>query len=403
MLVSRRIAVALGAACLTLFTVVSMAAAAEPSTVTVRVEGANGATLLPQTQVTTTTAPIQLEGGTCSGTSVGGALFDAVHGNWHVKVEGLGVSILGIEGQDFPPFGPEDYVFWSIWKNGTFAEGTCDEGAAQVAPNDHLVFFAQCFATGPFCPSATTPDHFLTMTAPSSSVVGVGEPVSVTVGSLSTSEASPEALPAGVSVSGGPVSSVPGSNGSTALTFNGPGTYTLQAHAPDSVPSEPVNVCVHNGNDGTCGTTGSSSSSSGSSASSGVAGVKTVVNPYTGPFALVAQLAGLANGRVYSRSGAPRLLQGTVLAHSAVTAVDLELRRDYKGRCWTYEGVREKFVHARCGTGRLFKVSSAASFSYLLPSRLAPGRYVLDVHANDAAGNRTALARGSSRIVFDVR
>ena len=52
---------------------------------------------------------------------------------------------------------------------------------------------------------------------------------------------------------------------------------------------------------------------------------------------------------------------------------------------------------------RSFKVSTAPSFSYLLPSTLAPGRYVLDIQATDVAGNRTTLARGTSRIVFYVR
>ena len=49
-----------------------------------------------------------------------------------------------------------------------------------------------------------------------------------------------------------------------------------------------------------------------------------------------------------------------------------------------------------------FKISSGASFSYLLPSALAPGRYVLDVTGSDAAGNTIALARGTSRVVFYV-
>ncbi|HTZ86407.1 MAG TPA: hypothetical protein VMB05_07050, partial [Solirubrobacteraceae bacterium] len=63
----------------------------------------------------------------------------------------------------------------------------------------------------------------------------------------------------------------------------------------------------------------------------------------------------------------------------------------------------ERFQRARCGQGAFFKVGSTPSYSYLLPAALAPGRYVLDVQATDEAGNRTTLARGSSRIVFYVR
>ncbi|MCW3068353.1 MAG: hypothetical protein JWL67_978, partial [Solirubrobacterales bacterium] len=50
-----------------------------------------------------------------------------------------------------------------------------------------------------------------------------------------------------------------------------------------------------------------------------------------------------------------------------------------------------------------FKVSAAALYSYLLPEALRPGRYVLDIQATDVAGNRTTLARGTSRLVFYVR
>jgi hypothetical protein len=50
----------------------------------------------------------------------------------------------------------------------------------------------------------------------------------------------------------------------------------------------------------------------------------------------------------------------------------------------------------------LFSVSKSASFSYLLPAP-GPGRYVFDVQAVDSVGNRTTLARGTSRIMFSVR
>ena len=83
--------------------------------------------------------------------------------------------------------------------------------------------------------------------------------------------------------------------------------------------------------------------------------------------------------------------------------MSLELRRSYKGRCFAFDGVSTRFVKARCGQGSFFKVSNDGLFSYLLPAALAPGRYVLDIEATDAAGNHTALARGSSRVVFYVR
>jgi len=396
---SRRIALALVAACISLSLLASAAIAAEPTTVTVRVEGFNGVTLLPQTQVTTSTAPVPVEGGVCSGTSVGGALYDATHGDWDAKEASTGVEILGIEGVNLPPFGTEDYAYWAIWLNNEFAQnGACAE---QARPNMDIVFAGQCFAMGPNClASATAPDHFLTMTPPTSADVAVGESVSVTVGSLNTGSGASEALPEGVTVTGGPMPVSPSSQGVATLKFTAAGTYTLQARAADSVPSDPYAVCVHNANDGTCGTSGPSGSSSGSS-SGGVLGYSS--SSYKGPYAVVAKLAGLIDNHHYARGRAPRLLAGTVLAHTGIASVSLRLRRSYKGRCYAYKGASTRFGPAHCGEGSFFKVGTQASFSYLLPESLPPGRYVLDVEATDAAGNRTTLARGTSRVVFYVR
>jgi len=409
MLTSRRMSLALGAACMMFAAFASSAWAGEPATVTVRVEGFNGVTLLPQTQVTTSTAPIPVESGSCSGTSAGGALYDATHGNWKVKEEGQGVAILGIDGVNLPPFGSGDYAYWALWVNDKFAElGACSE---ELQAGDHVVFVGQCFALGSECPtSESAPDHFLTETAPSANVANVGEAVSVTIGSLSTASGAGEAtLPTGVTVTGAAQPVSPNDQGVATLSFPSAGNYTIQAHAPDAVPSDPFTICVHNGNDGTCGTTAPTTSSTSTSTSTGTSTAATGVAgfarsaPYTGPYALVARATDLIEDHTYGRTNAPRVLSGTVLAHSAVSTVSLQLRRRYKGRCYAYNGTRERFMPARCGKGSYFKVSTSASYSYLLPAALAPGRYVLDIRATDASDNHTTLARGSSRIVFYVR
>jgi hypothetical protein len=399
---SRRIPLALGAVCLALSVHAAASLAAEPATVTVRVEGFNGATLLSQTQVTTSTAPVPVEGGTCSGTSAGGALYDATHGDWKAKAEAEGVAILGIEGVDLPPFGPGNYAYWAIWLNNGFAQnGACAE---ELGPNADLVFVGQCFALGLECPSSeTAPDHFLTM-APSalrSVSVGVREPVSVTVGSLGTATGAPEALPAGVAVIGGATPVSPSPQGVATLEFSAAGTYTLQARAPDAVPSDPLTVCVHDGNDGTCGT---ASPSAPATPGSGVAGAH-----YAAPGAIVARATGPLDGRVYTHAGAPRLLRGTVDAPAGLKDVEARLTRRRRGRrgrvkCSYYDGRTERFRAMRCGAshGRFFSVGDRTSFSYLLPASLRPGRYVLDLRASDGAGDRTRLARGTSRIVFYV-
>jgi len=73
--------------------------------------------------------------------------------------------------------------------------------------------------------------------------------------------------------------------------------------------------------------------------------------------------------------------------------------------CSFYSGVTDAFKGMRCGAGHghFFSAGSKSSFSYLLPSALAPGRYVLDLEATNGAGERTKLARGSTRLVFYVR
>ena len=402
MLVSRFRVRLLTAIALVIFGVsASSALAGVPTTVTVRVQGVGGETLVPQKEVTTTTTTVPVEGGSCSGTSAGGALYDAAGGNWKAFLTSEGVEIVGIDGVNFPRFSEDPGIYWAVWINGQFAQhGACEE---ELTTNGtHLVFVAQCYEVGPLCATKTAPDHFLTM-APPRSAVNVGEPLSVTIGSLSTELGSPEpSLPPGVTVSAGALSTTPGPGGVATLTFPSAGTYTLQASAPDSVASDAYTVCVHNGNDGTCG---SATSGSGSAALP-----SSLTNtPYTGPFAVVADVTGLLDAHHYSRSQAPRILSGRVTASAAVSGVDLRLTRTVRtrngrSRCSYYNGVTDRFRAMRCGAahGKFFSVGAASSFSYLLPFALPRGRYVLDVQATDAAGSHTQLARGTSRVVFYV-
>ena len=59
----------------------------------------------------------------------------------------------------------------------------------------------------------------------------------------------------------------------------------------------------------------------------------------------------------------------------------------------------------KCGAAnaKFFSIGDRADWSYLLPSKLAKGRYVLDVRATDGTGKAdTTLQRGRNRIVFTV-
>jgi hypothetical protein len=358
--------------------------------VTVRVEGINQ-TLLPPTQVTTDATPVVKDGNnehSCSGASAAGALQLATSGSWGGEwFSGFGYSAETILGEThaFEPGAAANY-FWSYWlDNKASSVGIC-EGELQAGQS--ILFFPECFSETSACPAPPNP---LGISAPA--VAERGAPIGVTV--TSYDNVSGAASPAvGAAVTGGGAGATTDSAGHATLAIPQAGNIQLQVTAPGSVRTE-TTVCVHDGNDGTCGTT---SPSGVSAPAPGVAAAA-----YKGPYAVVAQATGVQDGHFYPRGRGPKVLTGTIATHTSIASVGLKLRRSYRGRCFAYDGVAERFKRARCGEGSFFAVGSAPSFSYLLPAALAPGRYVLDMQASDAAGNRTTLARGTSRIVFYVR
>lgn len=399
MLPVRRVSVALILAAIASLSLCSSSLAAQPSTVTVRVVGLTGTTLLAQTQVTTTTTSLLPDGEhECSSTSAGGALYDATHGNWVVKYDsGIGYEIDGLQGLNFPPFSassPPD-AYWSFWLDDAPASmGACEQ---EVAPGADLVFFAQCVELGTNCTTdPTAPHHFLTESAPPQSSIQLGTPVTVTVGSLSTETGSSEPLPSGVTVSAGSTSVSPNAQGVASLDLPSVGTYTIEATAPGSVPSDPHTVCVHNGNDGLCDTQ--------------PVGVEPISKGAPGPISSplpsaaveTATAGGVKNRRHYRRG--PRVLSGVVRVPAGATLrqVRISLQRREGRRCQVFSGVKEAFVRSRCGVARFFSVGDAESFSYLLPGALRAGRYTYEIEAVDDSGHTTPLVSGTSRVVFYV-
>lgn len=359
---------------------------------TVRVEGLNR-TLLPPTEVTTDSTPVVKDGNpahSCAGASAAGALQHATGGSWggawFESFHGYSVETILGETHAFEPGAAANY-FWSYWLDNKVSSAGICEGELQAGQS--ILLFPECFSETGACPAPPNP---LAVSAPA--VAERGQPVTVSV--TSYANASAAASPAvGATVAGGGAGATTDASGHATLAIPQTGNIQLQVSAPGAVRTE-TTVCVHAGNDGTCGT----ASPSGAPAP---APSVAAAPPYKGPYAIVAQASGLQDGHVYPRGRGPKVLAGTVAAHARVAAVDLRLRRSYRGRCFAYDGVAARFKRARCGQGSFFGVGSTPSFSYLLPAALAPGRYVLDVQATDTAGNHTALARGSSRIVFYVR
>jgi hypothetical protein len=371
-------------------------------TVTVRVES-ESSTLLPLERVTLE-RPEPVSG--CPANSATAAINLAVGGNWdHGNGKGskgdFTETILGVT-ESFS----NESATWAVWINDKWAGGICED---LLGEGDEVLLIADHEPPPSYAPTVLP----LIVTGMPSSVVA-GVPFSVTVEKVHTrpgtfaevGEGTPEPE-AGVTVTGGGTSAESNSGGVASLTLTQPGKYALIARKRGDAASAPVAVCVKaTRSESGCGTPGPVSSPTGSGSTS-VGGSSAASNlfipPYKGPYAIVAKATNLIEKHVYSRKDAPRVLAGTVLAHTTLASVSLKLRRKYKGRCYAYNGTREEFGPDRCGAGAYFKVSTEPSFSYLLPSALAPGRYVLDIEATDATGNRTSLARGTSRTVFYVR
>lgn len=396
MSIARRLSLALCAICVLFAASVSVAQAVGPATVTVRVEGQNE-TLVPSTQVTTNTEPVVKDGkpeDSCPGTSALGALQLATTGNWSGKwfggsvngagkFEGLGYAIETIADENHA-FGSG--AFWTLWINHESSEkGACEA----EAENGMELLFYPCSETATECPSP------LGAEAPASA--NVDESVTVNVKKYGPKGEASEVD--GATVTGAAEEVKTGSNGTAMLRFTKTGKTTVSVSAPALVRTE-ATICVHDGNDGTCGTTAPTSGSPGKINEA----PPKLVSPV--PVADVDRIVGIADGRVFRHRAAPRLLRGTVTVPTGATLreVKISLKRTHNGRCFDFSGSKERFVRAKCGhQGPFFPVGGSESFSYLLPSRLPPGKYVYEVEAIDDAGQATKLVNGVSHVVFKVR
>jgi hypothetical protein len=203
---------------------------------------------------------------------------------------------------------------------------------------------------------------------------------------------------AGASV-GGATSAADG--GVTVGPFSVRGDHDVKATKAGTVRSNRLRVCVTDGSDGACGTTvptPQQPSSCTTTGHDGLCGTTDTTKP-------VARLVGLKDSKRYSRRRAPRTLRGTVTADpSGIRAVQLRLKGRRGRDCTKYSASRETWGKRSCWRNApWFTVGEAETWRYLLPARLRPGRYTIDVRATDKAGNRSALRRGTSRIVIAVR
>lgn len=376
---------------------------AAPADVRLRIEGKT-TTLLPRTALRTDTRTINKDGvlsHDCTGTSVAGALEIGVAGDWNGSFfSGLGYTVERIRGEShaFP-----DNDFFELWLNNRSSSlGIC--GVELQDGDDVLLLVARCEVGPPpdfLCENA--PVLPLALAAPAK--VSPGVPFGVTVVEYAADGTSSPA--AGASVGGGAAPAISNAAGVATVTLAAGGPAALQATKSGRVRSATESVCATTGSDGFCG-----------SAVPGAPDTPPIAPPpcaTTGNDGLcgtgdrrapAAAVRGIAEGQRFARGEGPRELRVAVDRDaSGLLDVKLRLTRNDRGRCSTFSGKSERFRHIKCGAsnGFWFSVGDRQDTSYLLPSRLPRGRYVLDVNAIDKAFNRDdTRRRGGNRIVFHV-
>ena len=179
-----------------------------------------------------------------------------------------------------------------------------------------------------------------------------------------------------------------GSDGAATISFDSSGVKTFKAERANSIRSNAGAVCVYTPGSGECGTDRAPDAP------------PTTTEPEAQPApsakdttAPVIKMSSLTPGKTYSRG--PRLLAGDIDETGGIAQVFLRLRATDGGnltaasRCRWFSGKRGVFTHRTvpCSKARFFRLGSDPRFSYLLPSRLRSGKYVLDVKVLDRAYN----------------
>ena len=347
---------------------VASPASAAPVTVDLRIEGATRT--LFEGPVTTDTAPFVASDGPheCGTTPTRGAVISsaaqsgafAMQASWNAQY--LSPSFETIAGESVG-YDLATGRYLIEYKNGVGANvGSCGDPVV----NGDQVLFAY----------ASDRDAVLELSGPMTAKPGATVTLKVTTGGSAV---------AGATVGGRQA----GPDGTVTMSWPDKGDHDVKATKDGAIRSNRVRVCITDGADGACGTREPAP----------IGAPAPVAAPDRA--APVARLLGFSDKQVF-RTG-PRELKGSFADTSGIKTVKLRLAKRVGGRCWYFSGTMEKFRRTGCGTEKYFAIGDRADWSYLLPQRLGKGRYVLDAVAIDGAGNRTPLARGTTRVVFTVR
>jgi hypothetical protein len=350
----------------------SAPAYAAPVTVNLRIEGANST--LFEGLVTTDTAPFVAADGPhpCGTAPTRGAVISTaaqagaitMQATWNSQFSNP--SFTSINGENLT-YDAGTGRFLGEYQNGAFASaGSCDD----IVHDGDEVLYAYADGT----------EKLLALSGPTTAKPGETVSLKVTDGKDPV---------AGATVGG--VQS--GADGSVTVgPFTTMGDHDLKATKTGTIRSNRVRVCVTDGADGACGTT----------TRPPACACLPLPSPKSPDHAApVAKLTGFSDHQVFKTG--PRELKGSFADASGVKSVKLRLAKRAGGKCSYFSGKLETFRHTKCGTEKYFAIGDRADWTYLLPAKLGKGRYVLDAVAIDGAGNRTPLARGTTRVVFTVR
>jgi hypothetical protein len=279
-------------------------------------------------------------------------------------------------------------TFWYLVRNWKGLQtGGCQEQVEPVQPGDDVLialtgFDPNTFAAWPLLDLRGAPDK-----------AAVNEPFTVHV-LQHDGQGSPATNASGVTVAG----STTGADGTASVSFDSPGVKHFKAEHSGSIRSNALTVCVYVPGSGDCGTGRSPGDTTEPTPTATPAPAARDTTPP------VVHVTSLKAGKTYSPG--PRELAGDVSDAGGIAQVFLRLRTTNGGdltsasKCRWFSGKRGLFTHrtVACSKARFFRIGSNARWSYLLPSKLRKGSYVLDVKALDRAYNA-----GRATVRFKVK
>lgn len=348
------------------------------SAVTVRAEGFFE-TILPTTGVAATGAAVTKDGRQCAGNTSAAALDRAVAGDWDGTDFGptFGVSVDRIKSLNLP------FPSATYWN---FDQGNVSQqmGACVTTATDgtEILFYEACASQTTACFTGKPLD----VSAPA--IVTTGVPFTISVREFDDfQDPAPSTPSANATLVGGGVSELTGASGTAQFTLSQPGSVRIVAtkgrQVRDSVIVTVQNPPVYNVPTPTPTPT----------ATAGPADTTAPVSTIKQPL----------DKRRYDRGGGPRELRARIVEAGGLASVKLGLFRKVATKCSAFDGKTEKFKTTRCGARPRFDVDAESPLTYLLPNRLGRGKYVFDLLATDAAGNREVIARGRNQVVFRVK